>query len=83
MIDKDLLQILACPESHQPLSEASAEELAAVNARIEAKSAKNKGGDEVTETLEAALIREDKQVLYPVREGIPVLLVDEGIAVAG
>lgn len=79
MIDKDLLQILACPESHQPLSEASAEELALVNARIAAKGAKNKGGTDVTEKLEAALIREDKQVLYPVREGIPVLLVDEGL----
>ena len=79
----DLLQILACPESHQPLSEASADELAALNARIEGKSVKNKGGEDVTEKLEAALIREDKQVLYPIREGIPVLLVDEGIAVAG
>ena len=79
MIDKDLLQILACPESQQPLTEATADELARVNARIAAGGAKNKGGTDVPEALEAGLVREDKQVIYPIREGIPVLLVDEAI----
>ena len=79
MIDKDLLQILACPESHQPLTEATADELARVNARIAAGGAKNKGGADVAGALEAGLVREDKQVIYPIREGIPVLLVDEAI----
>lgn len=80
MIDKDLLQILACPESHQPLTEATADELARINALIEAKGFKNKGGADVEQALEAGLVREDKQVIYPIREGIPVLLVDEGLA---
>jgi len=79
VIDKDLLQILACPESHQPLTEATAEELAGVNARIASGGVKNKGGTAVDQALEGGLVREDKQVIYPIREGIPVLLVDEGI----
>ena len=80
MIDKDLLEILACPETHQPLREASADELAAVNAKIAAGGAKNVGGNAVEGELEGGLVREDGQVLYPIREEIPVLLVDEGIA---
>ncbi len=79
MIDQDLLSILACPETHQPLAMASAEDLAAVNARIAAGGVKNRGGKDVTDALTEGLVREDKQVLYPIRDGIPFLLVDEGL----
>ena len=81
MIDKDLLQILACPETHQSLSEAGSDTLAAVNERIAAGSAVNKGGNAVSDQLEAALLREDGKLLYPIRDGIPVLLTNEGIEI--
>lgn len=80
MIDKDLLNILACPESHQALSEAAADVLDAVNGKIQSGDCKNVGGKPVGEPLQAGLVREDGKVVYPIKEGIPVLLVDEGIA---
>ena len=80
MIDKELLEILACPETHQPLREASADEVGAVNARIASGDVKNVGGEAVSEAIEGALVREDGALCYPIRDGIPVLLVHEGIA---
>lgn len=82
MIDKDLLSILACPETHQPLAEADEALLAKVNAAIEAGECKNVGGEAVDRPLEAGLVREDGQVVYPVRDTIPVLLIDEGIGLS-
>ena len=79
MIDKDLLEILACPETHQPLHEASAAELARANEAIQAGRQQDKAGKPVKEPLEAGLVREDGKVLYPIRDGIPVLLIDEGL----
>ena len=79
MIDKDLLQILACPETHQGLTEAGADLLKRVNDRIAAGKARNKGGHDVKDALEAGLVRQDGKIVYPIRDGIPVLLVDEGI----
>ena len=41
----------------------------------------NVGGAAVTEALEAGLVREDRKVVYPIRDSIPVLLIDEGLPV--
>ena len=81
MIDKDLLQILACPETHQPLEEAGAPLIQRINDKIRASAARNKSGAAVKDPLEAGLVRQDGQIVYPIRDGIPVLLIDEGIPV--
>lgn len=80
MIDKELLEILACPATHQSLREANAGEITALNKRLAEGAIKNVGGESVAEVLEGGLVREDATILYPIRDGIPVLLVHEGIA---
>lgn len=81
MIDKDLLAILACPETHQPLAEADAALLARLNRAIAAGTLSNVAGERVGDALEGGLLRADGRICYPVREGIPVLLIDEGLPV--
>jgi uncharacterized protein YbaR (Trm112 family) len=81
VIDKDLLQILACPETHQGLAEAGPDLLKRINGEISGGRAKNRSGAQVKDALEAALVRQDGKILYPIRDGIPVLLIDEGIPV--
>ncbi|MEM8710278.1 MAG: hypothetical protein AAGG01_04955 [Planctomycetota bacterium] len=83
MIQPELLAILACPETRQSLKLADDALLASVNEMIASGGAKNVGGADLEGALTAALVREDGQVVYPVRDDIPVLLIDEGIRVAG
>ena len=83
VIDKELLAILACPETHQPLAEAEADLVARLNARIESGEQKNAGGTVVTEKIDGGLVRQDKKVVYPVRDNIPVLLIEEGLPAEG
>ncbi|MEK9896669.1 MAG: Trm112 family protein [Burkholderiaceae bacterium] len=79
MVDQILLDILVCPETKQPLRVADAELVGRVNAAIEAGTLKNRGGEPVTQTLAEALVREDGTLLYPVRDDIPIMLIDESI----
>ncbi len=80
MIDPELLEILVCPETRQPVRPAEAGILTRLNSAIEAGTVVNQGGQEVREPIEEGLIREDGKVLYPVREEIPIMLIDEAIA---
>ena len=82
-LDPDLLDILVCPESRQPVAMAGPGLLARLNAAIESGDTVNRGGDPVGDPVTEGLLREDGQVLYPVREGIPIMLIDESIEVSG
>ncbi len=78
-LDKDLLAILCCPETKQAVALADEQLVQKVNSAIERGALKNKAQKPVTEKLDGGLIRSDNKILYPVREDIPVMLIDEGI----
>ena len=78
-MDSDLLDILVCPETKQPLRPATDEELATLNGAIASGGLETVGGAPVTQPVSEGLVREDGRRLYPVREGIPIMLIDEAI----
>jgi uncharacterized protein len=80
MIDPELLKIMCCPETHQPITLAETSLIEKLNRQISAGQLKNRSGQPVTEKIDGGLVREDKQFLYPIRRNIPVMLVDEAIA---
>ena len=79
MVDPELLEILVCPETHQPVRSAGAEVLERLNGAIRSGGVTNRHGDAVSEPIDEGLIREDDKVLYPVRDDIPIMLIDEAI----
>ena len=82
MLDADLLKILCCPETHQDLRPAEPAVIDQLNAQIATGALKNRAGHPVQEKIDAGLVRSDGKFLYPVRRGIPVMLVDEAIPLA-
>lgn len=79
-IDKDLLAILCCPETKQAVSLANEELIQRVNDAIGRRGLQNRGKQGITERVEGGLVRADAKILYPIRENIPVMLIEEGIS---
>jgi len=79
MVDQELLDILVCPETKQPVRMADGATLSRLNAAIAGGAVKNRGGEPVTQPVLEGLVREDGLLLYPVRDDIPIMLIDEGI----
>lgn len=72
LLDSRFVGLLRCPAGHLPLREASLEQLASLGLTRE----QAKGWD-------AGLLRTDGRGVYPLRGGIPVLLVEELVPLKG
>ena len=81
MVDKELLEILACPESKEPVYLAHASLVDELNARIERGELANRGGKKVESKMGGGLVREDGAYLYPIEDDIPIMLIDEAIPI--
>jgi uncharacterized protein YbaR (Trm112 family) len=80
VINEEFLAMLRCPVDRQKVAMADDDLVKSINAAITAGSLRNKGGNAVSKQVDGALVREDKQLAYPIFDGIPVMLADEAIA---
>lgn len=78
-MDKKLLAILCCPLTHRQLLVAKSDLLKSLNAAIEQGQISNRDGAVLTGAIKEALITDDGRLLYPITDGIPVLLEGESI----
>ena len=78
-MNKRLLSILCCPVTHKGLSLARPELLQKINTAIGEGDLVNRDGTELSGTLDEALITDDGKIMYPVNDGIPVLLEGESV----
>ena len=79
MVDQQLLDILVCPETKQTLHRAEADVLLRLNEAIVQGKVENRGGQAVGEPVVAGLVREAGDLLYPIQDDIPIMLIDEAI----
>ena len=64
-VSEELLEILVCPETKQPVKPASAEQIEAINGQVSAGTLRTRGGEPVAKPT--------------VDDGIPVMLIEESI----
>jgi len=84
MISQGLLNIIVCPETKQDLVIAETEVIEKINTLIENGELLNRSKQKVTEKIDGGLIQKDDQkYLYPIRDDIPILLIDESISLEG
>ena len=79
-VDPGLLAILRCPESLQPLRLADDSLVQRLRQQARQGALGSISGSRVAADFEALLVREDGKRAYLVRDGIPVMLIEEAVA---
>lgn len=78
-MDEATLARLQCPITRTPLALIDNATLNQVNRAIADGTLKTSDDDPVEAPIEGGLVNRDRTWLYPIRSGIPSLLVDEAI----
>jgi len=78
-MDKKLLDYIVCPVTKLPLELLDGERLEQMNAAIAAGRVCNNAEQRLDAGFSEALIRRDGRVVYPILDGIPILLEEESI----
>ncbi|MEE3328311.1 MAG: hypothetical protein VX252_13315 [Myxococcota bacterium] len=78
-ISNELLEILVCPETRQPVSLADDQVIEGLNTAIKSGRLRTRGGEKVSEAIQEGLLREDGRILYRIEDDIPVMLIEESI----
>lgn len=73
----ELLELLADPETHEPLTLADEAQLARLRSAIQDGSARRRGGQPAQAQFDGALLSQGQRVAYLIAGGIPNLLIDE------
>ena len=79
-LDKRLLDILCCPATKQPVALLSTAQLAALNRAIAGGDVRSADGSALAQPLSAGLLTRDGRTVYRIDDGIPVMMVDQGLA---
>jgi uncharacterized protein YbaR (Trm112 family) len=79
MAFRDIAQ-LRCPETQQPLELLDDAACSQLNEQIEAGDVVCEDGRQVERPIEDALLREDGRFVYPIRDGVPNLLLADRIS---
>jgi len=79
-IDRTLLEILVCPITRVQVSILDDTKLAKLNTLIESGVVSYVGGDKVEKSLKEALITDTGNTIYPIEDGIPIMLEEQSIS---
>jgi uncharacterized protein YbaR (Trm112 family) len=81
MLKPEVLSMLRCPEEQTALALASESLVEQVNHGILRRQVRNRAGRVLEHQLDGGLVTQSGEVMYPIIDGIPVLVRDEAIEV--
>ena len=79
MISNELLSILKCPVTGSPLQLAEDQLVSKVNSAIDEERARDRLEQKVQGQVEGGLTTDEQTWMYPIRDGIPTLVLEEAI----
>ena len=79
-MNRKLLDFICCPVTRSPLELLPERELTQLNELIASKRIRNREDTVIETPLTEALVTRSGKLIYPIRDGVPLLLEEEGMA---